>query len=326
MRFEIAPLPQLLAGRKPRGFTLIELLVVIAIISLLAALLLPAVQRAREAARRTQCINNLKQVALAAHNYLSSHRVYPPGYIDAGRCDYDLEFPPITVQTSDLTSDPSMPPQVILDNWSLSPDWGWQAMLLPQMDAGAVALDFKVSKNTPYNWERVQTPIESYVCPSASLPAPRPYGLGYSSYRGCMGWWPTNGNELTAEPRNNGMFFKHSALSDRDIIDGSPQTILFGETRFGFWSDAWSCCARARDDQGTFDSFWKSTIPLQGQCPCCPEPALLHTFFGFGGPHDGVIVFAFADGHVQTVAKTIDDGLFRNLCTRNGRENILATF
>jgi prepilin-type N-terminal cleavage/methylation domain-containing protein/prepilin-type processing-associated H-X9-DG protein len=326
MRFGTTARPRLNAEPRLRGFTLIELLVVIAIIALLASLLLPAVQRAREAARRTQCINNLKQITLATHNYLSAHRVYPPGYIDVDTCDYDLEFPAITIQTSDIISDASTPPQLMLDEWSLSPDWGWQALLLPQMDAATVAIDFRVAKNTPYNWELVQTPIESYVCPSASLPGVRPFGLGYSSYRGCMGWWPTNGDELTTEPRNNGMFYKHSALSDRDVVDGSPQTILFGETRFGFWNDAWSCCARARDDQRTFDSFWIPSVLIEGQCGSCPEPALFHTFFGFGGPHDGVVVFSFVDGHVQTISKTIDQKLFRSLCTRNGRETVASTF
>jgi prepilin-type N-terminal cleavage/methylation domain-containing protein/prepilin-type processing-associated H-X9-DG protein len=318
-------LPPLPHRRSRCGFTLIELLVVIAIIALLASLLLPAVQRAREAARRTQCINNVRQITLAADNYVSSHRVFPPGFIQLGLCDYDLSFPNLTVQTSDVLSDPNMPAQVDLTVWSFSANWPWQSMLLPQMDAGTVALDPRLSKNHPYNWERLQSPLASYVCPSISLPDARPLGLGYLTYRGCIGYWPTlDGNGDPAPPRNNGMFYENSTLSHRDVIDGTGQTILVGESRFGFWGDAWACCARGRDDKPNFDAFWLADIPPQQ--PPCQNPILPGQFFGFGGPHEGTVVFSFVDGHVQTVAKTIDTALFMNLCTRNGRENILSTF
>ncbi len=94
------------------GFTLIELLVVIAIISVLIALLLPAVQSAREAARRIQCVNNLKQIGLALHNYLDAARTLPPGYVSA--------------QTAG--SNP------ILDGNDIGPGWAWGSMILPQME------------------------------------------------------------------------------------------------------------------------------------------------------------------------------------------------
>jgi len=313
-----------------RGFTLIELLVVIAIIALLAALLLPAVQRAREAARRTQCINYLRQIELAAHNYLDSHKTFPPGYIEPTQplCDYPLTFTQtVEINIAGPRAVGAPPPKVLLRDWLLSPYWGWHTMILPQMDQGTISLNFNIPKNDPYNWPFLQTPIEPYNCPSNTAAGSRPVALGNTTYRGCMGWWPTldtNGDPNL--PQNNGIFFKNSAVSDRDIADGFTQTIMFGETLFGgFWADAYACCARARDDHPNFDAYWFTP----GDQNCLQQQQSqaqnIH-FFGFGSTHEDVVVFAFADGHAQTVSKNIDTNLFRSLCTRNGRENITTSF
>jgi prepilin-type N-terminal cleavage/methylation domain-containing protein len=303
------------------GFTLIELLVVIAIIGILAALLLPAVQKAREAAHRAQCENNQHQLAIAAHNYVDSHRVFPSGFISGPPlCDYPITFTsPIQIPIAGQTLPGAPLPMVSLADWQMSPYWGWHALLLPQMDQGSIGLNFILPKNDPYNWDRCQVVIDSYECPSNAANVPnRPSGLGYTNYRGCMGWWPTNDPNA---PLNNGMFFKDSALEFRDITDGTAQTLLFGETLFGgFWADAYACCARARDDQPNFDAYWSTT----GNAACASS-GNLH-YFGFGSYHPDLCVFSFVDGHAQTVAKNIDTDVFRALCTRNGREPVSSDF
>ncbi len=321
------------------GFTLIELLVVIAIIGLLVSMLMPAVQRAREAARRSACINNIRQLALATHNYLDSHRKFPsgwvepenttdntlPNYVDpATRCDLYLDTTrftePVVIPTgqNQLTT---------ITDWGVGPHWSWHAFILPEMEQSTVDVDFTQPKSannpTPQsdsNWEFMQIPIASYICPSASLPSSRPGNLGYTTYRGNMGSWLSSDPNA---PLNNGMFFKNSSLDDRDVTDGMSNTVLFGETLFGgFWADNYACCARVRDDQPTFDGYWNVTSSAYpGDCP----DVNLH-FFGFGSFHGDVCNFALADGSSRSIAKNIDMITFQALCTRNGHEAIGEDF
>jgi hypothetical protein len=189
----------------------------------------------------------------------------------------------------------------------------------------------------------IQVPVDSYVCPSASYPSARLQNLGYTSYRGNLGWWPTIDPQtgqpivdpitgLPPAPLNNGMFYQNSHVNFRDATDGTTQTFLFGETLFGgFWGDNYSCCARARDDQ-----------PVQPVAPAAPVPHanfdlhwtapsnaggsnLVH-FFSFGSFHGDVVNFTMLDGSARSIAKNIDTTIFRALCTRNGREAISASF
>ena len=131
-----------------RGFTLIELLVVIAIIAVLVALLLPAVQQAREAARRTQCKNNLKQIGLAMHNYHDQMNCFPPGWISVD---------PATGQPSALNGGSGA---------------GWGMLLLPQMDQAPLYNQLNLNRRIadPVNALLIKTSISAFMCPSDPAP------------------------------------------------------------------------------------------------------------------------------------------------------------
>src|SRR5438270_1941327 len=132
-----------IAGARRRGFTLIELLVVIAIIAMLIGLLLPAVQKVREAAARTRCVNNLKQIGLALHNYHDANNSFPPGYRASG-------------PYSDGATD-------------TAPGWGWAAFLLPQLEQDNLYRRIDFNQPVP-NSPAAQTMLPLYLCPSDLTP------------------------------------------------------------------------------------------------------------------------------------------------------------
>ncbi len=312
-----------------RGFTLIELLVVMAIIALLAAMLLPAIQRARESARRTQCINNLKQISLAAHNYANSFRCFPSGWLEALPLDEDGE-PTDGPQNANVAfSEDVMIPvygnsganQFRLVEWELSPWWGWQSLILGEMNQGNVNVNYDISKFSLDSKTASATNIESYVCPSAALPSNRPRNLGYSNYRGVGGY--LEGFSILAPYSSNykgGVFGPNSGTKFRDISDGESNTLLFGESTFGFWADSHSSLG------GTVTSS-NGTPYFNGRnfdgAPYQVEPGAPY-HMTFGSWHDDVIHFALADGSAKSMAKNIDANLFRQLCVRNDGERMNA--
>ncbi len=315
-----------------RGFTLIELLVVIAIIAMLAALLLPAVQQAREAGRRAQCLNNLKQIILAMHNYESAFKCFPSGYISppspptpgaaVGVLEPLIDQPQLSTVVGGLKTITTVP------EWYMSAEWGWQAFIMSQMGQGTIELDFRVAKNPPSggspggvagaNEQFIQSKIDSYICPSAgNLPSNRPKGWGYSTYRGSMGAFST---ETPPKPTNapgtpNGMLYQNSAVRMADATDGLSNTIVLGDSLYGFWADAFSCCVRVWDDPShldVMDAYWTASLPVAG------GSSVNLQFFSFGSNHGELCCFALGDGSTRAVSKRVDLNVLKAISTRNG--------
>jgi prepilin-type N-terminal cleavage/methylation domain-containing protein/prepilin-type processing-associated H-X9-DG protein len=193
------------------GFTLIELLVVIAIIGVLIALLLPAVQAAREAARRAQCVNNLKQLGIALHNYHDTQGAFP-----LGRCVV-----------------PAPPPGFGTFDFSYSPF----AKILPYIEQGTVSssLNFNLAYLSPANSTAYSTTMNVLVCPSDSATRV-PNNWGGTNYRSNEGtsvamWYGENDttgvNTAVAPP--NGLFFAGLLCKVADVIDGTSNTAAFSE-------------------------------------------------------------------------------------------------
>jgi len=206
-----------------RGFTLIELLVVIAIIGVLVSLLVPAVQQAREAARRAQCKNNLKQIGLALHNYHDTHKAFPPGALA-------LSFAGAAYKTGD--AEPS--------RTAVAGGWGWTVYILPFLDQTPLYQALNPNGNNfplaPTDLTRTSLPV--YLCPSEGNSLLHTAtamggngttdGHARSSYPAIFG--STSVNYVnTASQDTRGMFWYNSIVRIADVRDGASNTIMVTE-------------------------------------------------------------------------------------------------
>ena len=287
--------------RKSMGFTLVELLVVIAIIGVLVALLLPAVQAAREAARRTQCTNNLKQLGLGMHNYHDIHGQFPlPGMI-----------------ASHL---------------------GWNASILPQIEQSPLfdQINFNQASMGQFNSRNLPLStnlIGAYLCPSSSaetslMPTTdggrRVYTLHYYGILGPYGTNTSTGQtyrcvnmtQAFGGECQQGILWQWGSKM-RDVTDGTSNTYLFGELSWNEM-DKYRPWLRAKygDNRGVLYLISKNI-----EFPINSRIDTKWNAIAFGSQHPGGAQFGMADGSVRFVPETIDWNVYLATASKNGRES-----
>lgn len=309
-------------SRPRHAFTLVELLVVIAIIGILIALLLPAVQAAREAARRSQCSNNIKQIGLALHNYHDTMNRFPPG----GMWD--------PAPTWDPPQNPNAPRGSVL------------MRLLPYIEQQVIykGIDFKNNTDSQsINGVPIyQMIIGTYVCPSdkndglTNSVAVANYGANYgpsdvssTGNPSCpcaegATWYAyrTVGNYGATNPAGPFTRYGHKYMCRMaDVTDGLSNTIFFGEVRRDCSSHNRGGWARTNNGQGLFTTL----IPINydscdlGNNPDgCKRYCNWNMEFGFKSLHPGGAQFLFGDGAVHFLPETIDHWNYQALGDRAG--------
>jgi prepilin-type N-terminal cleavage/methylation domain-containing protein/prepilin-type processing-associated H-X9-DG protein len=297
--------------RTRHAFTLIELLVVLAIIAVLVGLLLPAVQKVREAANRAKCKNNLKQLGLALHHYHDRVGSFPPGY-----------------QT-----------HVASDNSDLGPGWGWAAFLLDDLEQSNLgkSIRFDLPISDPANAAARNQVLPIFVCPTEIK-------------TGTFTVVDMNGNPVTTVARssyvamngvlgvtddawdNNGAFLRNRRLRIADITDGLSNTLFVGERATNMSSSTWTGAVmngvvpaqRYPDpaDQLANAEGAPALVLAHGSREHLPNNPLVFDADATSSYHVAGVNFLFGDGSVQSISNTIDGTVYEALLTRAGGEAV----
>jgi len=331
--------------RKPSGFTLVELLVVIAIIGILIALLLPAVQAAREAGRRTTCNNNLKQFGLALHNHHDTHGFFPPGFKDK---NWDANSAALTSASSSTSAHAHL------------------LNFMEQTTIGAlVRFDQPYTNSNPaldFNKEARMAQVPVFLCPSDpdELPVAEGGRTNYYANQGnslLHGLPPTDPSDPNfGFPAPNGIFFLNSRVKFQDVMDGTSHTAAFSEKIKGDGSNAIVTAESDTFQPGTNPATMDEAVQQCNACDindltkqrisnvgvpwlrayhsnsqyyhinkpngrsCMFPPGRIAT--AAGSRHPGGVNVLMCDGSVHFINDTIDIATWRGMGTRAGKENI----
>lgn len=282
--------------KHPSGFTLVELLVVIAIIGILVALLLPAVQAAREAARRMQCTNHLKQQALAVHNHHDTYKSFPTGG----------------------------------EHWRFAPDYnsagspeiakrqraGWGFQILPFIEQNQI---WQGVGTTIADKQRaaIGAKISVYFCPSRRQPVAfnnnawygpsGNYDHAQTDYAGASLYAPSG------YPEGVGAIVRTNSARNREIgfagiVDGTSNVLLLGEKRLNVTGKGWF----QGDDNEGYTSGWDHDVIRDTNRRPLPDPKSGYGELRFGASHPGAFNVALCDGSVRNIPYTIDLTVWRN--------------